>query len=52
LCNAPDACNLEKLARAGLPKEGRELLDLAAAKDRDSRDPRRGTEDALISFRA
>jgi len=33
LCNAPDACNLEKLARAGLPKEGRELLDLAAAKE-------------------
>jgi hypothetical protein len=24
---------IEKLARAGLPKEGRDLLDLAAAKD-------------------
>jgi hypothetical protein len=36
---------------SGLPAEGRELVELAVAKGRVRRHPRRGAEDSLTSFR-
>jgi hypothetical protein len=42
---------IEKLARAGLPKEARELLDLAVAKGETAAIRAEGAEVSLISFR-
>ena len=43
---------IEKLARAGLPKEGRELLDLAVAKEEAAAIRAEGRETHRVDFAA